>query len=766
MSRLPERPALRQGLDLLAQAAPGMPGRHLLRNPQTGTVLEFDARDAFIVKQCDGTTTLPEIQARFQAAFNLALPLPQLEAFIRYLDHQGLLTTSPGAEPDNLWATMKPLRFPGERTLNRLARLTGWFFSKWAVGAMGLLAMATLGVLSAHWAVIWFHLEQLFDLIAFAGYMGETSFQGIFRIVLVAVLVPFARELAKAVAARRMGLRVPGLRYTWFMRIIPRCAADLSGLVRLPERGRRLSLAAAGMYVELSLFCLALLAWENLSSTNPLHDFAFSIALGTTISFILNAAPAGRQDGGFFVMIALEEPDFRNRAIRVFRAWLCFQPAPEPLSPAARSRFILYGALADVYTVVLNVALLTLAGFLLTSWLEGLGAVIFLVIVVLRFESEIRRFVMSVVSYRPSRAKWRNWIIALVVLVLLTIVFFIPYPYEVGGEFRVQPGQKAEVRAGVKAQIEAIPVAEGMWVTNGQPLVILSKRMIQRDLDMVRASLERERNELRAMEAGAKPEELARAEQDVKLRETAYEHAVRRHERQLEMFEKKHISPGDYEEIRNMMNMAREELELSRRQLEMVQAGVRPEQIEAQRSEVQRLQVNVDHLEEDLTLTLIASPIEGRITTLFLQGRVGEVVDVGAIVAMVEDSSRTAVRIAVPEQFSGYLRTGAPVRARPWAYHNRFFTGEVASIAPIVIERTDDIRQQAAVEQERGMMRNLNMPAENVVPVIAIMENDDGHLKTEMTGFAKIEAGYKPLGIALLSPVIRFVAVRVWSWIP
>lgn len=761
-----ERPHWRADVELLAQAAPGFPDRHVARDPQSGLVLELSSRDAFICRQLDGATSLAEIQARFQAAFGMQLARSQLEAFVRQLDRHGLLVTSSAYVPDGLWATMRPLPVCSDRLLDRLTRWFGWGFSRPALAGMGLLALVAMGILSAHIAVIWDQLLQLPATIAYAGESGLYSFQTLFRIALVVVLVPFLRELAKGVACRRKGYRVPELRYLWYMRLIPRCASDLSAIARIPEKSGRLAVAAAGIYLEMILFCGALLAWELAAPSNPLREFAFSVSVGTALGLILNSMPLGRQDGSALLMIALEWPEFRERALRLFHAWILLRPPPEPLPAAQRKWFILYGALADLYTVGLNGVLLFLAGFLLTRWLEGLGALLFVALVLLRFETEIRRFAMKVATLRPARFKTRSGIISVVVLIGLAILFFVPYPYEVGGEFRVQPHRKAEVRSEVKSQIETILVDEGAWVTNGQPLILLSRRLIERDLEMNRAALERERNILLSLEAGPKPEDVARAEQEVKVRETAYDHAARRCERQRDLYEKKHISQNEYEEYVNLMNIAREELELARRQLELTKSGPRPDQIAAQRAEVQRLQVSVSHLEEDLARTVVTSPLEGRIVTLYLKGRTGQPVDLGTILAVVEDNRLAAVRIAVPEQYTGLLTHGARVRARPWAYPGALFKGEVSSIAPVIVERTDDIRQQAAVEQERGLVRNLNTPAENVVPVMALLDNQDGRLKSEMTGYAKIEAGHKPLGIALLSPLIRFFSVRVWSWIP
>ncbi len=766
MSRLPAHPQVRSDLEWLAQPAPGEPDRRVVRDPATGVVLHMTAREAALCAWLDGTRSLEEARARMASDEGVDLSPADLEAFVRLLDESGLLVGSRPYAPDALWASMKPLRFASERFIAGLARWTGWLFSRVGLAACGILAIAALGVVAENWPAIWENLSQVLTIIERTGQLGIYSFQSLYRISLVLILVPFLRELAKGVACRRRGLRVPEIRYLWFMRFIPRVASDISAIVRIPSRRERLAVAAAGLQVDIALFSASVVWWSLLEPSGPLRDFALNAAIGTAIGLLFNAMPFGRQDGALLLAIACEEPDLRARARRLFHAWLLRQPAPEPLPRARRRWFILYGALTDGYTVLLNAALFALAGFLLTAWLGGLGAIGFAVLLLLRFETEIRSACMSVASFRPSRVRARAWAITGITAIALVLAWFIPYPYEVGGEFRVQPFLKAEVRAAVSAQIESIPVQEGAWVTNGQPLAMLSRRMIQRELDTMRAALDRELNTLRGLEAGAKPEELARAEQDVKLRETAYEHAVRRHDRQKELFEKNHISPGDYEEVRNLMNIAREELELARRNLELVKSGAREEQIEAQRAEVRRLEIQVAHLEEDLARTVVASPMEGRIATLHLQGRVGQMVEVGTIVAMVEDNRRTIVRIAVPEQFAAHLRVGARVRARPWAFHDRFFRGEIESIAPVAIERTDDIRRQAEVEQERGMMRNLNMPADNVIPVLAAIDNADGLLKSEMTGYAKIEAGFKPLGSALLAPLIRFVKVRVWSWIP
>jgi len=53
-----------------------------------------------------------------------------------------------------------------------------------------------------------------------------------------------------------------------------------------------------------------------------------------------------------------------------------------------------------------------------------------------------------------------------------------------------------------------------------------------------------------------------------------------------------------------------------------------------------------------------------------------------------------------------------------------------------------------------------------VLRVVTEVPNPDGRLKSDMTGYAKIAAGDRPLWDVIFRPLIRWVRVKVWSWIP
>lgn len=772
MITTPEAPAFRRDLEVLAQAAPGKPDRHIIRDPRSGNVLELTGKEAFLCRQLDGVVSLTTIRSRFQETYKMDVDLKQLEAFVFQLQDCGLLYSSPLQPAPTTWQTMKRLPFPSSRWLSTWAGRLKWCFGWRGTVTLMLLSTVTLGILGTHWDRIVYELKNIFQSIVQVGQMGSLSAQGFLRIVMVIIILPFVSAIAKSLACRHFGFRVPEIRYLWYMRFIPRCASDVTAIGRIEEKGGRLRVAAWGFYSSVFVFALSTIFYEVLGPSNAAKDVAFSIALGAAISLVLNAVPFGTQDGSLLLTIWLDRPNLRTRAIKVFRAAIFFRPRPEPLTASEHRLFVLYGMLCELWGITINVLLLSLVGYLLIHWIGGVGAVLFAAILLLRFEDDLRKFLMSISPLRWLNERvlrnriFRIWILRPLILVVAVVLFLLPYPYEISGEFRVQPSIKREVRAEVAAQIESILVDEGEWVTAGQPIVRLSKRLIQRNLDMARASLEEEAARLRELEAGTRPEQIAIKKQQVELAATALKHSERKLARAKDLYDKKHISDQDYDDALKQRDIDLETHELAQRDLELFEAGQRQEDIDAQKAVVKRLEVEVAHVEEDLVLTDIKSPVDGKVTTLYIKNKVGQQADIGSVLAVIEDNTEALIRIAMPEEYAGEIRKGAKVRIRAWAFAGMRLEGEVLSVTPFVVERTEDVIKEAHVEEEAGMVRNLNMPEDQVFIVLAQLPNQDGLLKSEMTGFAKIQAEPRPLGLALLDPVIRFFQVRVWSWIP
>ena len=88
------------------------------------------------------------------------------------------------------------------------------------------------------------------------------------------------------------------------------------------------------------------------------------------------------------------------------------------------------------------------------------------------------------------------------------------------------------------------------------------------------------------------------------------------------------------------------------------------------------------------------------------------------------------------------------------------------SIAPVAYEKSRKRVERTLTETELIIEKNEIIREQGkVVRVLSELSNADGLLKTDMTGYAKIECEKKPVGIAFTRWLVRFITVEVWSWI-
>jgi putative peptide zinc metalloprotease protein len=116
----------------------------------------------------------------------------------------------------------------------------------------------------------------------------------------------------------------------------------------------------------------------------------------------------------------------------------------------------------------------------------------------------------------------------------------------------------------------------------------------------------------------------------------------------------------------------------------------------------------------------------------------------GDLFAKVEEARTIRAEVEVPEADAPQVKQGARVRVVPWAYPSEIFHGTVVEVAP------------SATENARL----------TVVRVLTEIPNADGRLKSNLTGYAKIATRDEPLWRVMLWPLIRWIKVEVWYWIP
>ncbi|MHC0053387.1 HlyD family secretion protein [Actibacterium sp. D379-3] len=357
---------------------------------------------------------------------------------------------------------------------------------------------------------------------------------------------------------------------------------------------------------------------------------------------------------------------------------------------------------------------------------------------------ELDRVLNIGAAARPPRNKWRARIIWALLLIGLIYVAMMPYAFEVGGEFTIQPLELSQVRARTDGEITEVYVSEGDWVEKGQILAVLSNWDEKRDIAVREAEIAKLQAELETLISGARPEEIAVAEQSVESADLRIAIAARELERQKQLFASGTITKQalDAAESEHQIAVAARQEALAA--LELVRSGARESEIAAARANIARNEEDLAFSRLQLEQTHIRAASEGQIVSSLDAVPVGAFLPEGGLFAQLENNRVVLAEIEVPETEIDEVAIDAEVLLKLWSSTNDSLTGTVYRVAP------------KAEERDFG----------RVIRVVVKVPNVEGKLSSNMTGFAKVSAEERPVWEAFSRVIVRFFQVELWSWLP
>jgi multidrug resistance efflux pump len=435
----------------------------------------------------------------------------------------------------------------------------------------------------------------------------------------------------------------------------------------------------------------------------------------------------------------------------------------------------------------------------------------------------------KLISSNKVGKSWIKKGFQLLLLAGLAVLLSLPYPYRSGGPIQLLPPTQQSIQAQVEGKITKVFFrgGDGQWIKAGTPVAVMEAIDIennvltqQEQIKNQQAIVAREQANLNKLLATPRKEdvEVARqqvevAKQDVEVARQDIEVAIREVEvaqkrlstaiskaefsdreaaRFQELYQEGVVSQQTYEDRQKQADTERlnveenrqnvvakqQEVESSRNELatkqqivaqrqanlELVLSGPHPDDIQAARKDLEaaqaglkRQQQQLKYEQEQLQRTQLIMPIDGYLVTSYLDQKVGSYLKKGETFAVVENDQHILGEVRIAEYNVEEVAVGASTEVKLLAYPNRPFIGKVISIEP-------------AASAEQASSTTVKQPTSNitdrVVRVIVDIPNTDKILKSSMTGYAKIQGSTQPLIVAFTRPIIRFIQVEVWSWLP
>ncbi|HTG09796.1 MAG TPA: efflux RND transporter periplasmic adaptor subunit [Candidatus Eisenbacteria bacterium] len=283
---------------------------------------------------------------------------------------------------------------------------------------------------------------------------------------------------------------------------------------------------------------------------------------------------------------------------------------------------------------------------------------------------------------------------------------------------------QVDVSAKIVGRIAERPVNEGDRVTAGQLLVRLDEAEQAAEVRRQEAAVRTAQSTLDDLLAGARREEMEDARAALQSASATREWTQRDFQRAEGLFRQALIAAQEVDRARQAYEVAAAQEKSARQKLLLLEAGSRPDQVEAARGQLAQARNALDMARTRLKEMAIFSPLDGVVLRKNLE--VGELANPGVPILTLMKPSDIWVRAYVPEEEVARIKVGSPARVAVDGYPARRFPGRIIEIA----------------SEAEFTPRNVQTRKERVNLVFRIkiaVDNPEGILKPGMPADADID---------------------------
>lgn len=254
---------------------------------------------------------------------------------------------------------------------------------------------------------------------------------------------------------------------------------------------------------------------------------------------------------------------------------------------------------------------------------------------------------------------------------------------------------QTDVAPNLSGRLGVLRAHEGDRVAAGDTLAILTAATMPADLQRLEAAAVDARAQLRDLQAGARSEEIARAEADLRRAESDLALAQENRRRIEPLAAKGTLSAQRGDEVRAAETQATERFATARQTLLQLQNGPRPETVAAARARVGQAQAALASLKARAGELALVAPTAGRVRGTWFEP--GELVPLGRPVLTLADDTRPWVRVYVGQSAFASITPGSSATAR-LDVEGETITGHVVAMS----DKAEYTPRVALTETERA----------------------------------------------------------------
>lgn len=787
----------------------------VVKLPTEREYFSIGAGEAFLLKQFDGIATIDSLLEAFEKEFREEISAQDVDDFIEIAKSRKFLESSKSEDETKNVSVAKRLAddeddedftpnqrqsllfyrkqlFDPDRLFTWLEPQIRWVWTRAFVAVSSAAMCFALLILISNWQDV------------AASFSEAWRWETVLLVWVTITVATALHECAHGLTCKHFGGEVhdTGVMLLFFM---PCLYCNVSDAWLIPQKSKRLLITAAGGYCDLCSWALAVFVWRVTVPDCLINYLAFVVLTVCGARGAINFNPLLRLDGYYLLSDWLSLPNLRKRSqeylMAHLRCWLWGADRPKPES---RGRVLFwYGAMAWTFAIgFLDVVFLRMLKYVSNEF-GTLGVVSTSLLMVIAFKRVFRGFFksefMAMIKTRHKRTF--AWLAGLTAIP--AVLFIVPVKHYATGDFEVRPGDRHEIHAPVTGFISRILIEEGSRVKKGDPLVQLKSPDLETQISTKEAELRGVEANLAKLRLGPRPEQLTAArdkvarlrtwvklghqelerareaykqelqaiDQRIERTKTQWEFAKQNYAESEKLFRLKalagvqlkseqvqlsllssQIAEAEAERrVKEANGLRNVEAEISRREqeladaeslLDLLQAGTRPEEIAAEEARQDQLQEQLRFLNSQIEKLIVRSSVNGVVATPRMHEKIGQLATQGLTICVIENASTSRVEIAVGEDDVLGVSSGQQVILKARALPFDTF--------------------EATVEHIATAATVLSSKQRNVLVVHCELNNQDGRLRSGMTGFGRIFRGHRTLGAVMLSKAMRYLRTEFW----
>ena len=314
------------------------------------------------------------------------------------------------------------------------------------------------------------------------------------------IVLKVLHEFGHGIACRRYGGEVHTAGIT-LMIFTPVPFVDATSSWSFRSRWQRMTVAAAGMFVEFFCAALACFVWAS-AGEGLVKDLAYNVLIVASVTTLLfNINPLLRFDGYYIHSDLLDIPNLQQNSDKqllhlIERYLFSLVDSTSPAnSPSEAFWLSVYGVASRIYRVVLVTTII----FMVSGQFLGIGillgvflAVLWLVIPTVKGA----HYVISNARLQRKRARAVS-VSATVLAGIVAFLALVPFPHSFQAPGVLQATGYSEALNESAGYVSQVLVASGTAVTKGQPLIEMTDPEIDLRIEAGRAVLEDLQSRLR-----------------------------------------------------------------------------------------------------------------------------------------------------------------------------------------------------------------------------------------------------------------------------